>query len=72
VAAPLAILGALLAEWLATGDGIGNYMVTAKGTARYTAVWASVAVVTVVSVALYGVAATVESSVARRFTDASR
>lgn len=72
VAAPLAILGALLAEWLATGEGIGNYMVTAQGTARYTAVWASVAVVTVASVALYGVAAAVECAVTRRFTGATR
>jgi sulfonate transport system permease protein len=70
VAAPLAILGALLAEWLATGQGIGNYMVTAQGTAQYTAVWASVAVVTVVSVALYGAAGAVESAVSRRFTGA--
>lgn len=72
VAAPLAILGAILAEWLATGSGIGDYMVTAQGTARYTAVWASVAAVTVVSVALYGLAGSVESAVTRRVAGDAR
>lgn len=72
VAAPLAVLGAILAEWLATGQGVGSYMVTAQGTARYTAVWASVALVTVVSVALYGAAGSVENAVTRRFTGPAR
>lgn len=68
IAGPLAILGAVLAEWLATGEGIGNYMVVAQGTARYTAVWASVVVITVASVALYGAAGTAENLVLRRFS----
>jgi ABC-type nitrate/sulfonate/bicarbonate transport system permease component len=65
VAGPLAVLGAVLSEWLATGEGIGNYMVTAQGTARYTAVWASVVAVTVASVALYGAAGAIEGAVSR-------
>ncbi|MDY7100353.1 MAG: ABC transporter permease subunit [Actinomycetota bacterium] len=67
IAAPLAILGAILAEWLATGTGIGNRMILAGAQSRYTTLWASVVVITAAAIAIYGVAAALESLVLRRF-----
>lgn len=67
IAAPLAIVGATLAEWLATGKGIGNHIVLALSRSQYTDLWASVVVLTAVSVAIYGVVATAERVVIRRF-----
>ncbi len=67
IAAPLAILGAILAEWLATGRGIGNLMVLAGAQSRYDTLWTSVAAITAAAVAIYGAAAVAESAVLRRF-----
>ncbi|MGE0879390.1 MAG: ABC transporter permease [Acidimicrobiia bacterium] len=72
VAAPLAIVGATLAEWLATGKGIGNHMVLALSRSRYTDLWASVAVLTACAVTIYGIAAALEGVVLRRFAGANR
>jgi sulfonate transport system permease protein len=68
IAAPLALLGAILAEWLAIGKGIGNRMVLAAGESEYVALWASVVFVVAVAVTLYGLAATAESAALRRFS----
>ena len=50
IAAPLALVGALLAEWLATGKGLGYLMLTAIPSSQYAKMWAAVVVVTVTSV----------------------
>ncbi|NDZ92822.1 ABC transporter permease subunit [Streptomyces sp. SID6673] len=56
VAAPLAVTGALLAEWLATGNGAGFLMLRAGSVGNYIVLWTLVALVTIYAVALYGVA----------------
>ncbi len=63
IAAPLALLGAVLAEWLATGKGLGALMLTSTTTSRYDTLWASVTVITVVSIVVYGVISLIESAV---------
>jgi ABC-type nitrate/sulfonate/bicarbonate transport system permease component len=72
IAAPLALVGALLAEWLATGTGLGYTMLTAGNNAQYDAVWARVVVVTVYAVVLYLAVGVLERIVLARFghTDA--
>ena len=55
VSIPGALTGALLAEWLATGQGLGHLIVSSVGRARYDQVWACVVVVTLVSIVLYRV-----------------
>ncbi len=67
-AAPTALLGAVLAEWLATGHGMGDLMVRSLSRDEFGMVWASVAVLTIFSVAVYGAATSLESAVLRRFT----
>jgi ABC-type nitrate/sulfonate/bicarbonate transport system permease component len=67
IAAPGALLGAVLAEWLATGKGLGALMVTSSATSQYDMLWAAVVVITVVSVLIYNTVTTVESPVLARF-----
>ncbi len=67
IAVPGAVIGALLAEWLATGEGLGYYMQRAQQTFNYGGVWASVVVITVASIALYAVVGFVEAIVLARY-----
>ncbi len=66
ISIPGAITGALLAEWLATGQGLGGAIVAAVAQSKNFEVWASVVVITAVSLLLYGVAQLVETLVLRR------
>lgn len=71
ISVPGAITGALLAEWLATGEGIGHAVVSAANQSQNTRVWALVVVVTLASLALYMVAQLAETMVLRRFAMAT-
>ena len=66
ISIPGAITGALLAEWLATGQGLGNGIVTAVAQVKNFEVWSSVVVITIVSLLLYGLAQIAENLVLRR------
>ncbi|WP_144018940.1 ABC transporter permease [Demequina sp. NBRC 110056] len=66
ISVPGAITGALLAEWLATGGGIGGVINGYYAQARFNDMWASVVVVTAVSLILYNVVAIVENTVLAR------
>lgn len=67
IAAPAALLGAVIAEWLATGKGLGALMLNSTTTSAYDTLWAAVVVLTLVSILVYGVIALVESAVLARF-----
>ncbi len=67
ISVPGAIVGALLAEWLATGTGLGYQMLKDASTFAYAHLWSSVVVLTVVSVLLYYLVGAVESVVTKRF-----
>jgi ABC-type nitrate/sulfonate/bicarbonate transport system permease component len=66
ISVPGAVTGALLAEWLATGKGLGGAIVAAVAQSKNFEVWASVVVITIVTLALYGIAQLVETLVLRR------
>jgi ABC-type nitrate/sulfonate/bicarbonate transport system permease component len=53
IAAPLAFTGALLAEWLATGQGLGYDMILSMTTARYDMLWSEVVIVTGLSLVVF-------------------
>ncbi len=72
IAAPGALLGAILAEWLATGQGLGYIMVTSSSESQYALLWATIVLITVVSVFLYNVVSMIERAVASRFGIALR
>jgi ABC-type nitrate/sulfonate/bicarbonate transport system permease component len=68
IAVPGAVIGAMLAEWLATGQGMGYGMLQDANSFNYVDIWASVALLTGVSVLLYNIIAILESAVLARFS----
>ena len=67
IAAPGALGGAILAEWLATGNGLGGLMLQASTSSQFDELWAATVVVVVVSVALFTLISLVETAVLARF-----
>jgi ABC-type nitrate/sulfonate/bicarbonate transport system permease component len=67
IAAPLALIGALLAEWLATGRGLGYQILQASALSDYSGLWSRVVLVTLFSVLLYKLIGAVEKVVLNRF-----
>lgn len=67
VAAPLALVGALLAEWLATGKGLGYTISQAESLSKYNEMWARVVFITLFSVLLYKAIGALERGVLARF-----
>jgi ABC-type nitrate/sulfonate/bicarbonate transport system permease component len=68
VAAPLALVGALLAEWLITGKGLGYLMLQSATTFKYDLMWTAVALVTVASILTYSVISAVEQLAMARYS----
>jgi ABC-type nitrate/sulfonate/bicarbonate transport system permease component len=66
ISVPGALTGALLAEWLATGDGLGSAIQTAYSQVQFSLVWSAVVVVTAVSLVLYNVVRLLETVVLAR------
>ncbi|MDX6208209.1 MAG: hypothetical protein QOE24_600, partial [Frankiales bacterium] len=67
IAVPGALIGSLLAEWLATGKGLGAQMLSDGATFLYDDLWASVVVITVTSVLIYAAVGVLETAVLARF-----
>lgn len=67
IAGPSALTGAVLAEWLATGKGLGYLMLVSDTEAQFSMLWTSAVVVTLVSILLYTAAGITERGVKRRF-----
>jgi ABC-type nitrate/sulfonate/bicarbonate transport system permease component len=67
IAVPGAIVGAMLAEYLASGKGLGYGILQAATLASYDTVWAATALITFVSVLVYYLVAAVEQVVLTRF-----
>lgn len=64
---PAAVLAATVAEWLATGTGIGNLMALTASTSDYGMLWSAVVLLTLVSVAGYVLVSLVERRALERF-----
>ncbi len=67
IAAPLALVGALLAEWLATGKGLGYKILQSGALSDYDGLWARVVLVTLYSVILYKFIGLIEKLVLVRY-----
>jgi ABC-type nitrate/sulfonate/bicarbonate transport system permease component len=72
IAGPGAILGATLAEWLATGKGLGALMSTAASTSEYNTLWSAVVIVTGVSFLLYALVGVLETPALYRLGTTAR
>lgn len=66
IAAPGAIVGATLAEWLATGNGLGNLMLVSSSDSQWSTLWTSVALLTLCSMLVYNAVAAIERPVLAR------
>jgi ABC-type nitrate/sulfonate/bicarbonate transport system permease component len=64
------IVGALLAEWLASGAGLGGQMLRDANEFQFGQLWSSVVVLTIVSVAIYQFVALAEAVVRSRMNSA--
>jgi ABC-type nitrate/sulfonate/bicarbonate transport system permease component len=61
------VIGRVLAEWLATGQGMGYGMLQDANSFHSVGIWASVALLAGVPVLVYYVIAVLESAVLTRF-----
>ncbi|MDF2991137.1 MAG: transporter permease subunit [Microbacterium sp.] len=68
VAAPTAVLAATLAEWLATGDGLGSLIATSRSHSDYVALWAGAALLTTASLISYSLVTSLERFTLARFS----
>lgn len=68
VAVTTSVVGALLAEWLATGQGLGGQMLRDANEFQFARLWSSVVVLTVVCVAIYQIVSVVEAAVGSRMS----
>lgn len=66
LAVPATVLAATVAEWLATGTGIGHLMAISAANSQYSTLWSSVVLVTALATAAYGLVAIVERIVLSR------
>jgi sulfonate transport system permease protein len=67
IAVPASVLAATVAEWLATGDGLGHVIVTAQTRAMFVELWAAAALLTLVSLVFYAIVGAIERRVLGRF-----
>lgn len=67
IAAPLALVGALLSEWLATGRGLGYAILKTQALSAYDDMWARVVVATLLSIVLYKLIGAIERPVLNRY-----
>ena len=67
LAVPRALLGVMIAQWLATGTGLGNLLNQARGYLDYGMVWTVAAVSVLVSVLFYQLVTLAERRLLRRY-----
>lgn len=66
LAVPRALLGVMIAEWLATGRGLGNLMNQSRGFLDYGMIWAVAIVSVLISLLLYQAILMAEHQLQRR------
>lgn len=67
LAVPTAMTGALVGEWLATGEGLGGSVARAGSRFGYSEMWASAVVITAVTMFAYLIVSIVDAFVVRRY-----
>ena len=66
LAVPRALLGVMIAEWLATGKGLGNLLNQSRGYLDYGMIWSVALVAVLVSIGLYQALLSVERLISKR------
>ena len=67
LAAPRAFLGVMIAEWLATGTGVGNLLNESRGVLDFGMIWSVAVAAIVIAVGLTAAVAAIERAVLRRY-----
>ena len=65
--APASLLGVMIAEWMATGYGLGNLLNTARGELDYGMIWTVAFIAVAVSIAFYQLVKLIEDQLLIRF-----
>ena len=68
IAVPATLGGATLAEWLATGDGLGSLLVVSYSSSKFSTLWSGSVLIVALSVLLYTLVSRLEGPVLRRFS----
>ncbi|HEY0217502.1 MAG TPA: ABC transporter permease subunit [Cellulomonas sp.] len=66
ISVPSAVTGAMIAEWLSTGQGLGGAISRAAGSFGYDLMWASAITIAAVTMAVYAVVAIADTLVQER------
>jgi sulfonate transport system permease protein len=66
LAVPRALLGVMIAEWLATGTGLGNLLNQSRGYMDYGMIWTVAVVSVLISVLFYQIVIVIERRVLQR------
>jgi ABC-type nitrate/sulfonate/bicarbonate transport system permease component len=69
---PAAVTGAMIAEWLATGEGLGGSIARASGEFGYDDMWASAVAITAATMLAYTAIGIIDTIVVARFTERQR
>lgn len=72
IAVPAALIGVIVAEWLVSGGGVGQYMIESQHSLDYGALWSAAVGLTAASALLYGLVGTAERIVLHRLSAAER
>jgi ABC-type nitrate/sulfonate/bicarbonate transport system permease component len=67
LAVPRALLGVMIAEWLATGTGVGNLLNQSRGYLDYGMIWSVALVSILVAVGFYEIVTAVEARLLNRY-----
>jgi len=67
IAVPGALAGATLAEWLATGRGLGSMIISDFAASQFASLWTESLTIVAVSVFFYAIIAAIEKPIVRRF-----
>ncbi|MEA9985160.1 ABC transporter permease [Subtercola sp. RTI3] len=67
ISIPAAVTGAMIGEWLATGEGLGGFISRSAGSFGYDAMWASAVLITGFTMLAYTVVSILDALVQRRF-----
>jgi sulfonate transport system permease protein len=70
--APAALLGVMIAEWMATGYGLGDLLNEARGELDYGMIWTVAFISVAISVGFYQVVRLIEVTSLRRYRDSTR
>ena len=64
-------MGATLAEWLYSGEGLGALILKSGTTSKYNQLWSASVILLIIAVVIYGVIGALERVALARFGDTS-